>query len=117
MIPNSERRKRTRMALRWPVCLTRTGERRSIESRTENLSSQGLYCISPEPFAPGERLDCVLTVPAAGWGYDAALLLHCLVEVARLETTGDDSGFGLGLKIEAFTLMATRGEGADVEYS
>src|SRR5712692_689135 len=104
MLPNFERRKKNRMALRWPVFLNRIGDTRSIESKTENLSSQGFYCISTEPFAPGERLECVLSSPPADWDDDATLRLLCLVQVMRVEAMGLDSSFGLAVKIEDFAV-------------
>jgi len=68
----------------------------------ENVSSQGFYCVSTEPFAPGERLECVLTFPAAEWCPDAALRLLCLGQVVRVETRDSNPSFGLAVKIEDF---------------
>jgi hypothetical protein len=48
MASTDDRRNRPRVALHWPVRLFRQPEGKSIESTTENLSSQGLYCIASE---------------------------------------------------------------------
>ena len=48
-----DRRKRKRVPLHWPVRLLRR-EGQLVESITENLSSEGLYCITKERFKRGE---------------------------------------------------------------
>ena len=103
MALSDDRRKRPRVALRWPVRLFRQPEGPSIESTTENLSSQGLYCIASEPFKPGERLQCEIVIPGESLGSpDSSLRLQCHVTVRRVEHL--DRGFGLGCHIEDYSV-------------
>ncbi len=101
----AERRKRARMALRWPVRLARLGEERAIESETENLSSHGFYCLAQERFEPGELLECLLWLPASEPSVRAAFYrLLCRAVVLRVE--GKDPGFGLACRIDQFSFVA-----------
>ena len=99
-----DRRKRPRVVLHWPVRLFRQSEGPSVESTTENLSSEGLYCMTSEPFKPGERLQCEIIVPAAGLGLEAPVVLECHVTVRRAEYL--ERGFGLGCHIEDYSLRS-----------
>src|SRR6185437_16197145 len=114
-MPLSERRQHKRVELHCPVRLLRQPGTQSVESVTENLSSDGFYCVSREPLQPGERLKGVIVIcggtPPA---YEAplrnssaigrqrctlgdsasAVRLECHVTVMRVE--GLYSAFGLG---------------------
>jgi hypothetical protein len=57
-----------------------------VGTTTENLSCEGLFCISSKPFKIGERL------------LDTPIVLECHVTVERVEYY--QSGFGLGCCIE-----------------
>jgi hypothetical protein len=101
MALSGDRRKRQRVALHWPVRLFGQHERASVESLTENLSTEGLYCISTKPFKTGERLRCEIVIPNA-LGSDAPIVLECHVTVRRVEYLR--SGFGVGCHIEDYSL-------------
>ncbi len=101
MAPSGDRRKRSRVALHWPVRLFRQPGRPWVKSTTENLSSEGLYCITKEPFKPGERLQCEIVIPAT-FGLDSPIALECHVTIRRVEHLR--RGFGLGCQIEDYTL-------------
>jgi len=104
MVALEERRKRKRIALRWPIRLFRDLAAASVESTTENLTSNGFYCISKEPFQMGERLECIIAIPAGSFGYnESPVRLQCRVRVARVEDQHD--GFGLGCYIEDYDLL------------
>ena len=104
MAPSGDRRKRKRVAVHWPVRLFRTG-RPSVPSTTENLTSEGLYCIIQEPFKPGERLQCEIVIPAGSFGSaESFIRLQCHVTVRRVEHLR--RGFGLGCHIEDYTLLS-----------
>jgi hypothetical protein len=99
-----DRRKRQRVAVHWRVRLFRQPGTQWVETTTENLSSEGLYCICQEPFKRGERLACVIVVPGEGFGSAEPLLrLQCQVIVRRLEHLPE--GFGLGCHIEDFAVV------------
>jgi len=100
----TDRRKRKRVGLRWPVRLFRRQEMRSVESTTENITSNGFYCVSREPFRLGERLECIIVVPSGSYGYsEAPICLQCRVRVTRVED--QQEGFGLGCWIEDYDLL------------
>lgn len=104
MVAMRERRKRTRIALRWPVYLYREQGAPSIESTTENLTSNGFYCVSKEAFQIGEQLECVITIPAGAFGYsDDPIRLQCRVKVMRVEN--QIGSYGLGCAIEDYELL------------
>ncbi len=70
---------------------------------TENLSSEGLYCISQEPFKPGEDLKCEIVLPGEIFGSsEPSIRIQGHLTVRRVEHL--DSGFGLGCYIEDYTL-------------
>jgi hypothetical protein len=98
-----DRRKRKRVAVHWRVRLFRQPGTQWVETTTENLSSEGLYCICEEPFKPGERLECVILGPGESFGSAEPLFrLQCHVIVRRLEHLPE--GFGLGCHIEDFAV-------------
>ena len=103
MAVSGDRRRRKRVALHWPVRLFRQPEQPSVESITENLSSEGLYCITREPFRLGERLQCEIVLPGEFLGSsEPSIRLQCHVTVMRVEHL--DRGFGVGCHIEDYTL-------------
>ena len=103
MAVSGDRRRRKRIPVHWWVRLFRQSERASVESMTENLSSEGLYCITREPFRPGERLQCEIVLPGEIIGSsEPSLRLQCHITVRRVERL--DRGFGLGCYIEDYTL-------------
>src|ERR1700722_19267876 len=51
----SDRRGRMRMRLALPVVLCQSGETDRIETHTEDVSSDGFYCVSDRAFSPGDQ--------------------------------------------------------------
>jgi hypothetical protein len=99
-----ERRKRKRIALHWPVYLYREEGDPSIESTTENLTSNGFYCVSNQAFQLGEQLKCVIAIPPGAFGYsETPIRLQCRVKVMRVENQSET--FGLGCYIEDYELL------------
>jgi hypothetical protein len=104
MALSDERRKRKRVALHWPVRLFRHPATQSVESVTDNLSSEGFYCVSREPFQPGERLKCVIVIHGGSVGdLESAARLECHVTVMRVEDLYSD--FGLGCHIDDYAFF------------
>jgi hypothetical protein len=60
----------------WPVRLFRQSGGKPIESTTENLSSEGVYCLSTKAFKTGERLRCEIVIPKATLGLDVPVVLE-----------------------------------------
>ena len=99
--PN-DRRNRRRLAVHWPVRLFGRIATKSLESTTENLSSEGFYCISSIKFKTGERLRCQIVMSAATLGLDTPIVLECHVTVRRVEHL--ERCFGLGCHIEDYSV-------------
>jgi hypothetical protein len=100
-----ERRKRPRLMLHWPVHLFRQSAKAAIESKTENLSSEGFYCRSAQPIRLGEHLRCDIVIPATSFGYPRpSVVLRCGVTVLRVERVHD--AFGLGCHIDDYVYVA-----------
>lgn len=102
----NDRRKRVRMDVHWTVHLSRKWHGIPVESKTRNLSSDGFYCLSHEPFTPGERLECMLLIPAQERGsQEGALCLQCRVQVVRVETAREDGGFGIACRLVDYSVV------------
>ena len=99
-----ERRKYERLPLRLPVRFI--NERGSATSCfTENISSEGFYCVSPDAFVPGDRLEAELLLPAHNFGRgEKRIRLICEAQVVRIDSTWFGPGFGIGCRIEGCTL-------------
>src|SRR6267378_3067487 len=104
MASSDDRRRRRRLPLHWPVRLFRQPGGPSVESITQNLSSEGFYCITAEPFKTGERLQCMIVIPGGGnFGLESSVGLECHVTVRRMEQLA--SGFGLACYIEDYSFV------------
>jgi hypothetical protein len=99
-----ERRKRARATLRWTAQLRRPSSEDLIDTYTLNVSSEGLYCISPVPFEPGETLQCLLEIPAFD-GQREPRTLYCEATVVRLDRLEGDR-CGIALQIQDYSLNA-----------
>jgi len=101
-----ERRKTNRVGLRWHLRLS-GGTIGAIQTRTENISNLGFYCILSHPLIPGEALDCELSIPNYG-SLGVSRSIVCKAEVVRVESRGAQPGFGVGCRILDFTLARNR---------
>jgi hypothetical protein len=99
-----DRRKRARVALHWPMRLFRQSGEPPIESLIENLSSEGLYCITSEPFKSLDRLQCEIIIPAT-LGSESPIVLKCRLTIRRVEHLRNY--FGLGCHIEDYSVRTT----------
>ena len=97
-----DRRNRKRVAVHWPVRLFRRSGGKPIDSTTENLSSEGLYCVSRKAFKTSEGLRCEIVIPKATLGLDVPVVLECQVTVRRVERV--ESYFGLGCHIDDYSV-------------
>jgi hypothetical protein len=102
-----ERRKRTRVTLHWPILFFRDHSDEATEIiSTQNLSSDGFYCLSRIAFAPGEAVTCRLEVPShepSNTGH--ARLLECKVRVMRAEPASGYGLFGVACRIEDYRFV------------
>src|SRR5271169_4052191 len=102
MNPWPERRSHTRLPLRLPVRFNKVNGSPAINSYTENISSEGFYCISPRPFAPGDCCEVDVSLPSCGTDRCGAVI-RCQVRVVRADASGVGPRFGIGCHIENYT--------------
>jgi hypothetical protein len=98
-----ERRKDARIELRLPILLFGAECENLVRSETVNVSKNGFYCATKEPFAPGDRLRCLLSISAPSELEDSELYLDAEIEVMRVLV--DSSGFGLGCRISHYHII------------
>ena len=103
----AERRKRQRMALHWAVRLRRPSSNDEVRAETENLTTEGFYCLSPKPFRRGEELSCVIDLPSS----DASTpgrKLRGMVTVLRAKRV-NAKVFGIACRLHNYSLIANSG--------
>lgn len=95
-----ERRSRVRTNVHWKVTIFREHSSGAVEAVTENLSSDGFYCLTAARFAAGEGLVTLLHVPAHD-PRDRKLthVFRCEARVVRVEATHVDGWFGAAFHI------------------
>jgi len=99
-----ERRRWVRTRLHWHVQFFGLGETGNVETTTQNLSSQGFYCISPVPSVPGERFICTLKVPAhQPDSADRLLSMECQVRILRVDPA--EGSYGFACQIEEYQFL------------
>src|SRR3569832_848075 len=108
----TERRQRERITLHCQVEVFVSGEARACQAMTRDISSSGVYCFSPAPFSPGERLLCdiEITPRSCSLGTDA-VYLDCVLEVVRVERT--ENAYGIGCRILRYYLRRKAAAGHD----
>jgi PilZ domain len=98
----SERRKRGRIQVHWPLSFSSPGLPDLIETVTSNLSSNGFYFLCKTPFRSGEFRTCTLGVPTNHpWSADRVLWVQCKVKVIRIQPH-TDGVFGIGCQIQDY---------------
>lgn len=102
-----ERRKRCRLDLHLDVRL-QTGSdatARTLEGKTQNISTDGFYCILRAPLTPGDWIKCIVTIPlhhpVRG---ESDLCLSCDAQVVRVEQA-DAGQYGVACRIDNYTIM------------
>ena len=108
-----ERRRRARVQVHWPVCFFRPGTTEIVKTVTQNLSSDGFYCLANIVFVPGEIRECTLGVPTYHPNSrDRARPVLCRVRIIRIEALGQDGLYGVGCRIEDYHFISP-GNGHD----
>jgi len=103
-----ERRKRLRAQLHWGIRLITPSSAVPVETHTENVSSDGFYCVSTAPLAAGQVFDCIVTVPWHGDADDGPLCLRCRARVIRVNPQGPHGPFGICCQIEQYSVSVLR---------
>ena len=102
----TERRKRARTRLHWPVLLFRDRPGSdAIESVTRDLSSSGFFCLTRVPLIEGEKLVCSIKIPTHDpHGKHLERTLECRVHVLRVVPQETSDTFGVACRIEDYHL-------------
>jgi hypothetical protein len=97
-----DRRRHPRLRLAYFLRLFRSGQPVVIETKTEDLSCDGFYCISDRAIPLHEKIDCELLIP--GEPRETDLVLRCRAEVVRVTTDPVAPRFGVACRLEAYTV-------------
>ena len=102
----SERRKRGRIQVHWPVCFYNQGGSDVVETVTSDLSSNGFYFLARMPFSAGEFRMCTLGVPTNHpWSSASRVLsVECKVQIVRVNSHGDGF-YGVGCRIDDYRFV------------
>ena len=76
-----------------------------VKAETENLSNGGVYCMSEEPFCPGDRLECEFFAPGTGSVFPQLVFRRHAI-VVRLEVRGLQPGFRIACTFEERAIAA-----------
>ena len=108
MAVTTERRQQKRAVLYWPVLVSSPSGDAPLETRTENLSASGFYCICERQFKVGDKMEAVIRFPHMyRTHFESGLCLKCSVRVVRVDSA--DTGFGIGCRIEDYQLVMEAG--------
>ena len=101
-----DRRGRRRLKLPYTIVLHRLGEAAGVQTTTEDISSDGFYCVSEQPFSPNEKLECDVLIPTQDTdsSLEEGLVMHCRAEVVRVIADGLQPGYGLACRLQEYTI-------------
>jgi len=105
-----DRRGNVRVRMQCPVVLWDPDEGSVLRTNTDNISCEGFYCRCSTRYRVGARLEALLEVPCDGLPGHADrrnLVLHCQVQVIRVDLKRRGVAFGVGVEIESFAVPAT----------
>jgi hypothetical protein len=101
-----ERRKRLRARVHWAISFFRLDNSDTVETVTQNLSSDGFYCRVNTVFVPGEVYPCILSVPTHyPYGGNQVQPVQCRVRVIRVEVLGAEDSYGVACRIEDYRFV------------
>ena len=102
---HSDRRRRSRSKVRWPVLIFRGSGPETVESVTEDVSSAGFFCFTESPecaFASGELITCTIRLPKHDvHRNDQTLTLLCKARVVRV-VHSSRAAMGIACHIEDY---------------
>ena len=107
-----DRRRRPRLKLAYPLRLFRPGKGSRIDTKTEDISCEGFFCITGSLLSPNEQLECELVIPAGhnGWVHDEPIVRRCRVEVVRVERQKENLFFGVACRVADYTIERERSQ-------
>jgi hypothetical protein len=89
------------------VLLHRPETADSLRIETLDISNNGFYFTTTQPFAPGEQLTCLINLPvrlSAKSECKDPLYLRAEVDVIRI-VVNNDNGFGVGCRISEYRVL------------
>ena len=102
---HSERRKRARAKVNWPVRFLLPVGMDTLETVTQDLSSDGFYCLVKASLLVGERVTCILALPGHVPSGPEWMLLECGAKIVRVEALEESGVYGVGCRIEAYRFL------------
>lgn len=112
--PESDRRRRLRVAVSWRMHVFRPNNGAPLEAKTKDISADAFYCFIPEALAVGDYVRCVVEIPAHQAGHSGSVMyLRCHARVLRVDALGGTK-YGMACLIEDYvvTCSATENGGA-----
>ena len=101
-----DRRSSSRVPLNWTVYLSFDNGETRFQAQTRDISSNCFYCIIKQLVKLGDRLECVIVVPAHDPRRpDDVVYLRCQVRVVRVEAAPTSAEFGLACRIEDYRVI------------
>jgi hypothetical protein len=75
-------------------------------TETTDISNNGFYCNTAQPFAPGDTLQCLIALPGQKVAEDSSdqLYLEAKADVVRI-VTNSGTGFGIGCQIAEYRVV------------
>jgi hypothetical protein len=100
---------RERVTLRCAVSITVSGRDRKLQSVTENLGSDGFYCVLAESPTAGEAFETeIILSTGSPWADRDGAKLLCLAHVKRVEEKGPHL-YGVDFSINDYTIVTASG--------
>jgi hypothetical protein len=106
-----DRQENDRVEMRYAVSLWKPSDGTFTRTLTESLTPEGFFCVSNQPYRPGDQLEATLEVPTRQgnrWN-TPRLALQCQVEVVRVKGRQSRIGF----RIKEYTVI----EGSSVSLN
>ena len=102
----ADRRRRPRLRLAYCLRLSRPGERSLTETKTEDISCEGFFCVTYRSFCSGETLQCELVIPGGEQDHEIVqeMVLRCRADVVRVVPRENNMGFGIACRLADYTI-------------
>jgi hypothetical protein len=103
--PETDRRRKLRVALALTVYLFRGPDTEPIEGVTKNINTEGFYCHARKPVTVGESIRVVLMIPCFDPAHrDNCMSLECYAHVLRVEPL-DRGVYGFACQITDYRVL------------
>lgn len=104
-----ERKARQPLPLHLPAAfITPAG---SLQSVTESISANGLYCFLPDVLSVDQVVECTVTMSRGHPGDQ--VLIHCSCRVMRVEAVADSALRGVAFEILEYRIETVHNPGSE----